>query len=130
MERNGGDYPQSTGLPSPYPAGSYTDARPESTSADPQPAPQQQQQQQYQAAQPPEVRPSAYSASGTPTSEYGVYPASARSGSFPEHLQRQYQPHPASGGAGGGGMSQPNSSFFTQTLQRGGSRSWIQSQES
>lgn len=106
MERNGGEYPQ-PGLPSPYPP-SYPDPRPEPTSADPQPTPPQ-----YPAAQPQEVRPSAYSASGTPTSDYGVYPASARSGSFPEHLQRPYQPHPASGGGSAGGMSQPNSSFFT-----------------
>ncbi|KAL2112130.1 hypothetical protein VUR80DRAFT_8498 [Thermomyces stellatus] len=100
MERNGGEYPQ-PGLPSPYPP-SYPDPRPEQTSAETQPTPQ------YPAAQPPEVRPSAYSASGTPTSDYGVYPASARSGSFPDNLQRPYQPHPASGSGSAGGMSQPN----------------------
>lgn len=104
MERNGGDYPQH-GLPSPYPT-SYADARTEPTSADAQPAPSP-----YPPGHPPDVRPSAYSASGTPTSEYGVYPASARSGSFPEHIQRPYQPHPASGSGAGGGMSQANSSF-------------------
>ncbi|PFH56720.1 hypothetical protein XA68_16106 [Ophiocordyceps unilateralis] len=47
----------------------------------------------------------AYQSSATPTSEYGVYPQSARSGSFPDHVQRSY--HPASGtGGGGGGMAQ------------------------
>merc|ERR1711964_16956 len=42
----------------------------------------------------PEVRSNNYSTSATPTSEYGIYPTSARSGSFPEHIQRQYI-HPA-----------------------------------
>jgi len=52
-----------------------------------------------------EVRSNNYSTSATPTSEYGVYPASARSGSFPEHIQRQY--HPASNHSGSsGGMAQ------------------------
>ncbi|CZR60025.1 uncharacterized protein PAC_09920 [Phialocephala subalpina] len=52
-----------------------------------------------------EVRPNNFSASATPTSEYGIYPTSARSGSFPEHIQRQY--HPASNHSGSsGGMAQ------------------------
>merc|ERR1712144_28225 len=34
----------------------------------------------------------------TPASEYGIYPTSARSGSFPEHIQRQY--HPSSNHSG------------------------------
>ncbi|KAE9581738.1 C2H2 finger domain transcription factor [Colletotrichum fructicola] len=52
-----------------------------------------------------EVRPSNYSTSATPTSEYSVYPPSARSGSFPEHIQRSY--HPASNHNGSsGGMAQ------------------------
>ncbi|KAJ0351281.1 hypothetical protein KNSL1_003419 [Colletotrichum chrysophilum] len=56
-----------------------------------------------------EVRPSNYSTSATPTSEYSVYPPSARSGSFPEHIQRSY--HPASNHNGSsGGMAQQASS--------------------
>ncbi|SPO02907.1 related to putative transcriptional regulator [Cephalotrichum gorgonifer] len=107
MERNGGDYPQ-TGLPSPYPS-SYADARTEPTSADSQqPAPSP-----YAGGQTSEARPSSYSASGTPTSEYGVYPASARSGTFPEHIHRPYHPHPASGSGSGGGMSQANNPSIT-----------------
>jgi len=52
-----------------------------------------------------EVRSSNYSTSATPTSEYSVYPPSARSGSFPEHIQRSY--HPASNHNGSsGGMAQ------------------------
>lgn len=52
-----------------------------------------------------EVRSNNYSTSATPTSEYGVYPPSARSSSFPEHLQRSY--HPASNHNGSsGGMAQ------------------------
>jgi hypothetical protein len=39
---------------------------------------------------PQEVRSTDFSNSATPTSEYGVHPTSARSGSFPEHIQRQY----------------------------------------
>lgn len=41
-----------------------------------------------------EVRPSSYSTTATPTSEYGIYPNSARSGSFAEHIQRPYQASP------------------------------------
>ncbi|CAI4219065.1 unnamed protein product [Parascedosporium putredinis] len=48
--------------------------------------------------------------SATPTSEYGVYPTSARSGSFPEHIQRPYHPHPASNSASSGGMPQGSNS--------------------
>jgi hypothetical protein len=49
-----------------------------------------------------------HSTSATPTSEYGVQPASARSGSFPEHIQRQY--YPASNHSGSsGGMAQSTS---------------------
>ncbi|KAL2262113.1 hypothetical protein VTK26DRAFT_2438 [Humicola hyalothermophila] len=48
-----------------------------------------------------EVRSATYSASGTPTSEYSVYPTSSRSSSFPEHIQRPY--HSASNPSGGSG---------------------------
>jgi len=100
MERNTSDYPPS-GLPSPYPP-PYTDGRSEGSSGDPQST------SQYPAPQ-PEVRSNAYSTSATPTSEYGVYPTSARSGSFPEHIQRPYHPHTASNSGSSGGMAQANS---------------------
>ena len=123
MERSAGEYSQ-TGLPSPYPS-SYGDARSEASSADHgsaaqyanqqpasqqgqqqqgQPPPPQQQQQQQQQQQ--EVRSASnYATSATPTSEYSVYPQSARSSSFPEHLQRPYHPSSTPGG-GSGGMAQ------------------------
>ncbi|TVY84797.1 C2H2 finger domain transcription factor CON7, partial [Lachnellula suecica] len=96
MDRGAAEYSQS-GLHSPYPhALQLNDAQSEA-SADHASA----------AHYTPEVR-SNYSQSATPTSEYGVYPASARSASFPEHLQRQY--HPASNHSGSsGGMAQPTS---------------------
>jgi len=105
MERATSDYPQ-PGLPSPYPA-PYTDGRSEGSSGD------HQSTSQYPAPQ-PEVRSNTYSTSATPTSEYGVYPTSARSGSFPEHIQRPYHPHPASNSASSGGMP-PGSSTLTLT---------------
>ncbi|KAI6373625.1 C2H2 finger domain transcription factor con7 [Pyricularia grisea] len=60
---------------------------------------------QYNASAQQEVRsnnPGNYSASATPTSEYGVYPASARSSSFPDHLQQRSY-HPASNHSGSSG---------------------------
>ncbi|KAK0646699.1 hypothetical protein B0T16DRAFT_168260 [Cercophora newfieldiana] len=48
-----------------------------------------------------EVRSANYSTSATPTSDYSVYPSSARSTSFPEHIQRSY--HPASNHSGSSG---------------------------
>lgn len=99
MERSAAEYSQS-GLPSPYPS-NCGDARSEGSSAD-QPSAAQYPSQQ-------EVRPSNYSTSATPTSEYSVYPPSARSGSFPDHIQRSY--HPASNPSGGSaGMAQQASS--------------------
>ncbi|PMD28370.1 hypothetical protein NA56DRAFT_551539, partial [Hyaloscypha hepaticicola] len=98
MDRGATEYSQS-GLPTPYP-NAFIDAQSEETSADHASAVQFTPQQ--------EVRPNNYSTSATPTSEYGVYPASARSGSFPEHIQRQY--HPASNHSGSsGGMAQSTS---------------------
>ncbi|EXK30127.1 hypothetical protein FOXG_11503 [Fusarium oxysporum f. sp. lycopersici 4287] len=58
------------------------------------------------AAQYPVKQEVNYSTSATPTSEYGVYPQSARSGSFPEHVQRSY--HPASSTSTGGMAQQQN----------------------
>lgn len=95
MERGATEYSQS-GLPSPYPS-NCGDTRSEGSSAD------QASAAQYPSQQ--EVRQSNYSTSATPTSEYSVYPPSARSGSFPEHIQRSY--HPASTPSGGSaGMAQ------------------------
>ncbi|KAK2003704.1 hypothetical protein LX36DRAFT_565631 [Colletotrichum falcatum] len=99
MERSATEYSQS-GLPSPYPS-NCGDTRSEGSSADHASAAQYATQQ--------EVRSSNYSTSATPTSEYSVYPPSARSGSFPEHIQRSY--HPASNHNGSsGGMAQQASS--------------------
>lgn len=56
-----------------------------------------------------EVRSNNFSASATPTSEYGVHPTSARStSSFPEHIQRQYY-SPSNHSGSSGGMAQPTS---------------------
>ncbi|KAL2277374.1 hypothetical protein FJTKL_00075 [Diaporthe vaccinii] len=92
MERSAAaDY---SGLPSPYPS-NFGDSRSEGSLSDPSSA------QQYTSQS--EVRPSGYSTTATPTSEYSGYPASARSGSFPEHhLQRAYHPS----GVGGSSMAQ------------------------
>lgn len=97
MDRGATEYTQS-GLHTPYPH-AFTDKSEESP-ADHASAAQYTPQQ--------EVRSNNYSTSATPTSEYGVYPASARSGSFPEHLQRPF--HPASTHSGNsGGMAQSTS---------------------
>ncbi|KAI9844710.1 MAG: hypothetical protein M1838_002068 [Thelocarpon superellum] len=106
MDRGAAEYSQS-GLPAPYPA--YTDPPSEAPSADPASA------AQYTPAQ--EVRGAAtFSASGTPTSEYGLPPSSARSGNFPEYLSRppyqdtpsRYQPSSNNSGSSGG-MAQASS---------------------
>jgi transcription factor CON7 len=98
MDRGATEYSQS-GLHSPYPH-AFNDAQSEESSAAHASAAQYTPQQ--------EVRSNNYSTSATPTSEYGVYPASARSSSFPEHIQRQY--HPASNHSGSsGGMAQSTS---------------------
>ncbi|KAK8092089.1 hypothetical protein PG997_002450 [Apiospora hydei] len=97
MERSA-EYSQ-TGLPSPYPS-NFGDTQSEVSSADHASA------AAYPSAQ--EARSANYSTSATPTSsEYGggVFPQSARSSSFPEHIQRTY--HPASNHSGSsGGMAQ------------------------
>lgn len=95
MERSAPEYSQS-GLPSPYPS-NFGDTNSEGSTAD-----------HASAAQYPVKQEANYSTSGTPTSEYGVYPQSARSGSFPEHIQRSY--HPASTPSSGGGMAQQQNS--------------------
>lgn len=98
MDRGENEYSQ-TGLPTPYPH-AFTNLQSEDSPADHSSA--------VQYASQPEVRSNNYSASATPTSEHGFYPASARSGSFPEHIQRQY--HPGSNhSSSSGGMAQPTS---------------------
>jgi hypothetical protein len=98
MERGAHEYSQS-GLHSPFPS-AFSDTQSEELSADHSSAAQYASQ---------EARPNTYSASATPTSEYGIHPASARSGSFPEHIQRQ-QYYPASNHSGSsGGMAQSTS---------------------
>ncbi|KAF8862011.1 hypothetical protein BDZ45DRAFT_575029, partial [Acephala macrosclerotiorum] len=98
MDRSATEYTQS-GIHSPY-SHAFNDAQSEENTADHASAAQYTPQQ--------EVRSNNYSTSATPTSEYGIYPTSARSGSFPEHIQRQY--HPASNHSGSsGGMAQSTS---------------------
>lgn len=76
-----------TSLPSPFPS-HFGDSRSE---ASPSSATHQYSTQA-------ETRQSQYSTTAAPNSDYN-YPASARSGSFPEHLQRQYHPSATIGGA-------------------------------
>ena len=95
MERGAPEYSQS-GLPSPLPS-NVGDSQSEASSADHVSAAPFASQQ--------EARSATYSASATPTSEYSVFPPSARSAAFPEHIQRSY--HPANNhGGGSGGMAQ------------------------
>jgi len=95
MERGAPEYSQS-GLPSPYPS-NFGDSQSEASSADHASAAPFATQQ--------EVRSANYSASATPSSDYSVYPSSARSTTFPEHLTRAYHP-PSSHHASTGGMAQ------------------------
>ncbi|KAL5944217.1 C2H2 finger domain transcription factor con7, variant 2 [Pyricularia oryzae] len=99
MDRSASDYSQS-GLPSPYPSNcGDNQSEAQSVTVDTSSA------AQYNASAQQEVRsnnPGNYSASATPTSEYGVYPASARSSSFPDHLQQRSY-HPASNHSGSSG---------------------------
>jgi hypothetical protein len=90
MERGAPEYSQS-GLHSPYPS-AFNDTQSEGTPADHASAIQ-----------------SNNNFSATPTSEYGVHPTSARSATFPEHIQRQ-QYYPSSNHSGSsGGMAQTTS---------------------
>jgi hypothetical protein len=97
MDRGGPDFTQS-GLHSPY-STAFSATQSEETPAD-----------RASAANynPQEVRSNNYSNSATPTSEYSVNPASARSSSFPEHIQRQYYPSSNHSGSSGS-MAQPPS---------------------
>jgi hypothetical protein len=99
MDRGAAEYTQS-GLPSPYPHALTNAQSEEPAAAEHATAPNYPPQS--------EVRASNYSASATPTSEYGAFPGSARSQTFSDHLQRQY--HPASNHSGSsGGMAQSTS---------------------
>ena len=60
-----------------------------------------------------EVRPSNYSTAATPTPEYGVYPSSARSGSFAEHIQRPYQASPGHPGNAAAMAQNPGSLYYS-----------------
>ncbi|KAJ9663587.1 hypothetical protein H2201_005548 [Coniosporium apollinis] len=91
------DYPQS-GLSSPYP--SFPEPHSEGSSAD------QASAAQYPHGQDP--RSSNFSSSATPTSDYGLNPSSARSGSFPEYIQRGQNPYSGQG-PNAGGMAQAQS---------------------
>jgi hypothetical protein len=108
MERSANDYSQ-TGLPSPYPS-NYGDRNSEAPTADHASA--------AQATQYPVKQEVNYSASATPTSEYGVYPQSARSASYPDQLHRQYHPTGTTGNGGGMAQQQPNSPSMPQHDER------------
>ncbi|KAJ2892969.1 hypothetical protein MKZ38_009158 [Zalerion maritima] len=102
MDNRGNEYSQ-PGLPSPYPSAQGNTHSEQSSLADPASAAQYPTQQ--------EVRPSNYSTSATPTSEYGNYPSSARSSHFPEHIQQRQAgyapPGTHAGGTGGRNTSPP-----------------------
>ena len=96
------EYPQS-GLSSPYTP--YNGHPSEGSSAD------QASAVQYQSGQ--DYKSSNFSSSATPNSDYGL-PQSARSGSFPEYIQRSYADgqqnrYPASATGGHAGMAQTSS---------------------
>lgn len=97
MDGRQADY-QQPGLRSPYPAISKHQS--ERSAAD------QASAAQYPQGQDP--RNANFSSSATPTSEYGIAPSSARSGSFPEYIQRSQYP-PTGQGAPAGGMAQATS---------------------
>ena len=79
MDARQSEYPQS-GLSSPY--AHYNGHQSEGNSAD------QASTVQYPAGQ--DYKPTNFSSSATPDSSYGLPPQSARSGSFPEYIQRGY----------------------------------------
>jgi hypothetical protein len=93
MDARQQDYPQS-GLSSPYPT--FPEPLSEGLSAD-----------QASAAQYPPQGQDPRASNLTPTSDYSLNPSSARSGSFPEYIQRSYQP--GAQGQAPGGMAQQQS---------------------
>lgn len=96
MDGRQSEFPQS-GLSSHYPT--FPEPPSEGPTAD--------QASAAQYPQGPDPRASNFSSSATPTSEYNINPSSARSGTFPEYIQRSYQP--GAQGANAGGMAQPQS---------------------
>jgi transcription factor CON7 len=100
MERGAPEYSQS-GLHSPFSA-TFKEAKSEESPTD---------QSSVANSYTPEVRSSNnsnYSTSATPTSEYSVHPTSARSSSFPEHIQRPFY-HSSNHSGSSGGMAQATS---------------------
>jgi len=83
---------QQSGLSSPYTT--FPEPQSEGSSADPASAAQYNPQGQ-------DPRAANFSSSATPTSEYGINPSSARSGSFPDYIQRQQYASAQSANAGG-----------------------------
>ncbi|PVH90330.1 hypothetical protein DM02DRAFT_678678 [Periconia macrospinosa] len=59
----------------------------------------------------------SYSTSATPTSEYAINPSSARSGSFPEYIQRSYQPGAQGAAAGDPSIAAATSPTYPQHQQ-------------
>lgn len=96
MDGRQAEYSQ-TGLNSPYPT--FPEPPSEDLAAD------QASAVQYPQGQDP--RAANFSSSATPSSDYQINPSSARSGSFPEYIQRPYQPGAQPPAAGG--MAQPQS---------------------
>ncbi|KAM7223653.1 hypothetical protein V8F06_001127 [Rhypophila decipiens] len=103
MERGAPEYTQS-GLPSPYPS-TFGDTQSEASVDHASAATYTTQQ---------EVRSNNYSTTATPTSEYSTYPSSARSSSFPEHIQRTYHPATNPTGSSGGMAQAPTSPSSSQ----------------
>lgn len=93
MDARQQDYSQS-GLSSPYPT--FPDPSSEGPTAD-----------QPSAAQYPPQGQDPRASNLTPTSDYSINPSSARSGSFPEYIQRSYQP--GAQAQAPGGMAQQQS---------------------
>ena len=97
MDGRQSDY-QQPGLHSPYPASTKIKSE--------RSAPDQTAAAQYPPGQDP--RSANFSSSATPTSDYGIAPSSARSGSFPEYIQRSQYP-PQGQGTPAGNMAQATS---------------------
>ncbi|EAT84638.1 hypothetical protein SNOG_08362 [Parastagonospora nodorum SN15] len=93
MDARQQEYPQS-GLSSPYPT--FPEPASEGVSVD-----------QASAAQYPSQGQDPRASNLTPTSDYSLNPSSARSGSFPDYIQRSYQP--GAQGQAPGGMAQQQS---------------------
>ncbi|KAJ2976785.1 hypothetical protein NQ176_g4741 [Zarea fungicola] len=103
MDRTASEFPQQTGLPSPYPSNFGGDNHSDASSADNASA------QPY----PPPPKDTAYPTTATPASEYAVYPPPARSSSaYPDNIQRSYNP---ASSPSTGSMAQQNSPSMPQS---------------